>query len=32
MKKIVQEIPIIILGGGEKLFNRLHFFLTYIKK
>lgn len=31
MKKIVQEIPIIILGGG-KLFNRLHFFLTYIKK
>lgn len=31
MKKIVQEILIIGLKEG-KLFNRLHFFLTYIKK
>lgn len=31
MKKIVQEIPIIILKGG-KLFKRLTLFLTYIKK
>lgn len=31
MKKIVQEIPIIILGG-EKLFKRLHIFFDINQK